>query len=238
MKMKITEAQIDKLYKFTRQHYVYHYDVQTELVDHLANDIETIWEENPKLTFEQARDKSFKKFGIFGFMDVIEAKQKQMNKRYWSIIWRFVKEWFTVPKILVTLSLIASLFFILTIKYSEFILLGAILILAVFDIIKQFKRRKQEKKLSKEKNQKIFLLEAMIGQTKDGFAPIAFINIFNTINLTRVSFHNLENHWLLLIAAGTIILSIFFYVSNYVIPQKAQDLLEETYPEYKMVKKL
>lgn len=238
MKMKITEAQIDKLYKFTRQHYVYHYDVQTELVDHLANDIETIWEEHPKLTFEQARDKSFKKFGIFGFMDVIEAKQKQMNKRYWSIIWRFVKEWFTVPKILVTLSLIASLFFILTIKYSEFILLGAILILAVFDVIKQFKRRKQEKKLSKGKNQKIFLLEAMIGQTKDGFAPIALINIFNTINLTRVSFHNLENHWLLLIAAGTIILSIFFYVSNYVIPQKAQELLEETYPEYKMVKKL
>ena len=42
--MKLTENQIEALYKFTRQHFVYHYDVQTELVDHLANDIEQIWE--------------------------------------------------------------------------------------------------------------------------------------------------------------------------------------------------
>jgi len=83
--MKITNNQIEDLYQFTRKHFVYHYDVQTELVDHLANDIEEIWLENPQLTFEQARDQSFKKFGIFGFMDVIEAKQKQMNKRYQKI---------------------------------------------------------------------------------------------------------------------------------------------------------
>jgi len=38
--MKLTKNQIDELYKFTRKHYVYHYDVQSELVDHLANDIE------------------------------------------------------------------------------------------------------------------------------------------------------------------------------------------------------
>ena len=42
--MKLTEIQITNLYQFTRQHFVYHYDVQTELVDHLANDIEGIWE--------------------------------------------------------------------------------------------------------------------------------------------------------------------------------------------------
>jgi hypothetical protein len=72
--MKLTASQIDNLFKFTRKHYVYHYDVQSELVDHLANDIESIWQETPNLSFEQARDKSFKKFGVFGFMDVIEAK--------------------------------------------------------------------------------------------------------------------------------------------------------------------
>ena len=75
--MKLTETNIEDLYKFTRQHYVYFYDVQTELVDHLANDIENIWIEKPNLSFEQARDTSFKKFGIFGFMDVIESRQKQ-----------------------------------------------------------------------------------------------------------------------------------------------------------------
>ena len=32
-RMKITQNQIDELYQFTRKHFVYHYDVQTELVD-------------------------------------------------------------------------------------------------------------------------------------------------------------------------------------------------------------
>ena len=45
--MKLNEQNIDNLYKFTRQHYVEHYDVQTELVDHLANDIEKILAEQP-----------------------------------------------------------------------------------------------------------------------------------------------------------------------------------------------
>jgi hypothetical protein len=111
--MKLTETHIEKLYKFTRKHFVYHYDVQTELVDHLANDIENIWEEHPKLSFQDAQDKSFKKFGIFGFMDVIEAKQKQMNKRYWKIILRFAKEWFSIPKIVVTVSIFFTFFMLL-----------------------------------------------------------------------------------------------------------------------------
>ena len=39
--MKLTPQQIEQLYQFTRQHYVEWYDLQTELVDHLANSIET-----------------------------------------------------------------------------------------------------------------------------------------------------------------------------------------------------
>ena len=46
--MKLTQQQIDRLYQFTRQHYVEWYDLQTELVDHLANAIEAQWQENPK----------------------------------------------------------------------------------------------------------------------------------------------------------------------------------------------
>ena len=54
--MKVSTAQIEKLYKFTRDHYVEHYDLQTELVDHLANGIETRWKENPKLSFFRWRE--------------------------------------------------------------------------------------------------------------------------------------------------------------------------------------
>jgi hypothetical protein len=62
--MKLTKQQIENLYQFTRQHYVVHFDLQTELVDHMANVIKTIWETNPGLSFKDTRDKTFKIFGI------------------------------------------------------------------------------------------------------------------------------------------------------------------------------
>ncbi len=69
--MKLSKEQIQKLYTFTHQHYVEYYDLQTELVDHLANAIEEQWQENPKLSFDEALQIEFKKFGVFGFMDVV-----------------------------------------------------------------------------------------------------------------------------------------------------------------------
>ena len=52
--MKLTDTQIQDLYTFTRKHYVEYYDVQTELVDHLANDIEATWKENPEVIFRKS----------------------------------------------------------------------------------------------------------------------------------------------------------------------------------------
>jgi hypothetical protein len=235
--MKLTKNQIEELYKFTRKHYVYYYDVQSELVDHLANDIESAWVETPNLSFEEARDKSFKKFGIFGFMDVIEAKQKQMSKRYRKIIWRFFSEWFTMPKLLTTGVIFSIIYLFLKIPYSEYILLGSLFILVIYDLIFQYKNRKKEQKKEKSK-EKTFLLEAMIGDTRNFFTGYTFINSLNFINITEVSFSSLEMHWLLLISFSTTLIIILFYVTSYLIPQRAEALLIETYPEYKLSKSL
>ncbi len=235
--MILTESHIEQLFKFTRKHYVYHYDVQSELVDHLANDIEDICKENPNLSFKEARDKSFKKFGIFGFMDVIEAKQKQMNKRYLYILWRFVKEWFTIPKIIITISIFISLFLILRIPFSEYVLMGSFLVLIILDLILLTRVKKHQKKKEKKKK-KVFLLEAMISTSRNGYSGLALINLFNCINLSHVSFNSLSNYWLFFVSFLATLVIILFYVITYVIPEKAEELLQETYPEYKIVKNL
>jgi hypothetical protein len=49
-------------------------------VDHLANAIETQWQ-NQKLSFNEALNKEFKKFGVFGFMDVVEKRQTVLSKK-------------------------------------------------------------------------------------------------------------------------------------------------------------
>lgn len=235
--MKLTTPQIEGLFKFTRKHFVYHYDVQSELVDHLANDIEEIWKERPQLSFEDARDTSFKKFGIFGFMDVIEAKQKQMNKRYRSILWRFFREWFTLPKVMTTLAVFLSLFMVLKIQYSEYFLLGALFLVVILDFIQQTKARKIQKKKT-QKQEKVFLLEAMIGNTRQGVTFFGVLELFNCLNMVKVPFSSLSDHWLLLISFSATALLILFYITAFLIPQKAEELLAETYPEYKLVKNM
>jgi ABC-type multidrug transport system fused ATPase/permease subunit len=234
--MELTDIHIQELYKFTRKHFVEHYDVQSELVDHLANDIEEISNKKPSLSFDEARNISFKKFGVFGFMNVVEQKQKAMNKRYRKILWRFFKDWFTLPKVVITITILLTLFFILKIQYSKYILLGALFILVAFDLIKQIITRKKLKNREQKKDT-IFLLESMIGNTRTGFSGFATIHIFNSINIIKVPFDTLENHWLLLISFSATLLIILFYITGYLIPQKAEELLQETYPEYKTVQK-
>ena len=96
--MNVSQEQIEELYQFTRKHYVVHYDLQTELVDHLAMGIEQQWQEDPDRTFDTALQREFKKFGVFGFTEIVEKRQVAMSKRYRRFIWDHVKEFFSIPK--------------------------------------------------------------------------------------------------------------------------------------------
>lgn len=51
--MELTTKNIEQLYKFTKDHFVDWYDLQTELVDHLANDIEEIWKKTLRFHLKQ-----------------------------------------------------------------------------------------------------------------------------------------------------------------------------------------
>lgn len=230
--MQLTEQHITQLYKFTRQHYVEHYDVQTELVDHLANDIEQIWVAQPHLNFEQARDISFKKFGIFGFMDVVETKQSQMNKKYFKIILGFVKEWFSLPKILVTLSLFYSFYVLVQLPFAQYIFTGLFFIIMMLEFFVLFKKRKKLNKKFKNTGKK-WMLEDII--ETQGQGNIVFVLYYVFQFLTPNSYDNLSTLACITIALATTLAVIIGFISLVVIPKKAEELLEEHYPEYKLV---
>ena len=232
--MKLTAHQIQNLYKFTRQHYVVYYDVQTELVDHLANNIENIWQEKPNLSFEEARDISFKKFGVFGFMDVIEEKQKAMNKKYLKILWGFVKEWFQLPKIMITLGSIFILFQLFSSVIGAFSYYISWGIFFVFLLIKSLRLRKITKNRFKETGKK-WMLEDMIFMTTSANIPLMLSFLFNV--------HLYEEY--ITSQIGAILFSVFFvivflvvHITLTVIPEKGEELLAATYPEYKLANSL
>lgn len=53
----LTNEQIQSLFTFCEKHFVKYYDVQVELVDHLANAVELEMQTNPKYSFERALEK-------------------------------------------------------------------------------------------------------------------------------------------------------------------------------------
>ncbi|NNM17330.1 MAG: hypothetical protein HKP24_02055, partial [Croceitalea sp.] len=163
--MPLSEKQIEQLYKFTRTHFVEHYDLQTELVDHLANGIETQQSSIPELTFEEALKLEFKKFGVCGFNDVIQEKTKAMSKQYRVLLWRFFKEWFKWPKLVLTITLLGVQWGMLSflkdpgLRYN--IGMGILFFLALFTMYYMFKTKK-ERELFMNKCGKKWMLGELI----------------------------------------------------------------------------
>ncbi|MDB0038563.1 hypothetical protein N9E89_02910 [Polaribacter sp.] len=78
----------------------------------------------------------------------------------------------------------------------------------------------------------------MIGNTRQGVTFFGVLELFNCLNMVKVPFSSLSDHWLLLISFSATALLILFYITAFLIPQKAEELLAETYPEYKLVKNM
>jgi heme exporter protein D len=232
--MELTKNQIDELYKFTRKHYVYHYDVQSELVDHLANDIENIWQETPNLSFEQARDKSFKKFGIFGFMDVVEKKQSQMTKKYYKIIFKFAKEWFRLPKIVLTLAMIFGFYKLQNVESSYTIYLIIFFIVISAQLIGVFINSRKLNKKYLESGKK-WMFEDIISINGLGNTALLIFYVFDFPFRTSGDFLLMGEFRKFLSAFLITFVVLLGYITLVVVPKKAQQLLQEMYPQYKLV---
>ena len=229
--MKLTEAQIEKLYLFTSQHFVEWYDLQTELVDHLANAIEAQWQEFSNRNFEEALQIEFKKFGVFGFMEVVEKRQAALNKKYRNIVWNHFKNFFHLPQIIGTFSTVGILFLVLKMSsYSGIIYISLLSILLVLFIVKLFSNAKKLKRSNKQTGKKWLFQEILTGYGQGSaflYFPLQIILQY------RGDFSN--DYILALASIFLVILALFQYIILVIIPNKAEEYLKETYPEYELI---
>ncbi|GIM51801.1 hypothetical protein CAPN004_08310 [Capnocytophaga cynodegmi] len=223
---KVTPKQIERLYEFTRQHYVEYYDVQTELVDHLANAIETHWQEFPDDDFETALQKEFRKFGVFGFMDILEEKTKQMSKRYNRILWQKTKEFFTIPKVLLTLCIGLAFYTLLSLLGSIKILVP-IISLTIFAVyIIGFVRNKR---LLKQNTNRRWLFEDIIIQS-NGYGFIMFLPLQMSVQFAE---HLPENQtFISFYSALYAFCVVLIYILVMYLPKNRGKYLSEIYPQY------
>lgn len=232
--MKLTEQQIENLYKFTRQHYVEHYDVQLELVDHLANDIENICKEQPNLSFEEARDISFKKFGIFGFMDVVQAKEWQMTKQYFKLVLKFTKEWFQLPKIVFTLFVFLGFYVVQDYQFGSYLYYTIFTIVMLLQIIYMIVKGRKLK-IKYQKTGRKWLFESIININGMANICVFLLWFFDFPYNNAKDFLMMGDLEKFLSAFLITFVLVLGHITLVVIPKKANQLLLETYPEFKMV---
>ena len=114
----LTNEQIKSLFTFCEKHCVQYYDVQVELVDHLANAVEVEIKKDSKLSFEKAVEKVHKSFGVMGFAPLVAEKQKMAEKQSRKLFWKLFRHQLSWPKVLLFFLLTALMFTIFSIDIS------------------------------------------------------------------------------------------------------------------------
>jgi len=228
--MHLTREQIEYLMSFVKKHYVEWYDLQVEMVDHLANDIEQIMRENPHISFEEALEKAFKKFGPMGFMDIAEKKQNALKKKYLlNIIYELRQSLFSYRFIYFTLATV--FYYIILTRFPQKTLILSLILLTIipflYSIINLLKIRRKKKK-----GEKIYLVDQVITNSSL-LISLIMLNLFNVFN--SFFFHGKE-----IPHKFHFIFSLFFvcclwgyYFAFITVPQKMERQTHELYEKLK-----
>ncbi|GGD83663.1 hypothetical protein GCM10011514_54650 [Emticicia aquatilis] len=200
--MKLTAAQIEELYAFTRKKYVEYYDVQTELVDHLASSIEEKMSTS-NINFETALQQVYTQFGIFGFSDLVGQKEMEVAIKGRNLFRKSFVGYFKLPKILLLLMIflvsykafqIASLASVIYSFYALIIIFNIILISKIILIKRSIKLPLLQFKniyiLSSSVGSYLLMLQVFFNLSLSDLAnwyPIALPIIFSFITISYLA---------------------------------------------------
>lgn len=230
---KLSEEQINCLFDFTEKHYVEYYDLQLELVDHLACGIEVQWENDESISFDDALNIEFKKFGIFGFSDIVDQRRKQLLKKYNKMVYQMVFKHLIRFEYIGVLVLSSILYFVGAYFFTKIMFITSMVFfygLVIYFMIKQSITYKNK---VKKTGKKILLVETIY----KNFGSLSLVSVIFNVWIQSLIYIDFNRMYINILFAIIIpILFLFIYVSCYFLPKHSEDILEEMYPEYKLIK--
>ncbi len=233
MNRSITSEETKKLFEFCSQHFVYHYDMQVELVDHLASSIEEQWQKNQEIPFKNALFNTFKKFGIHGFSKIKEQKQKELTRKYNILLWKYLFEFFSWPKIVMTLAFTFVLTTALKIAENDLWVIvpyfGIITLFIFYYYVRIFPERYN---ISKINGKKFMLLEQL---KRAQYTSILFVQI----PLHLINFRNILNTpylqndiGIMAVSLIIVLLTIATFGGLFYVPEKIKEHFKMQFPEF------
>lgn len=230
---QLTDTQITSLFDFARSKYVRYIDVQHEIVDHLATDIELEIDENPTLSFDDALSNVYAKFPISGFSNYVRESEKAMNKFWGKIILNQFTKYGRLPLII--------MFTILVLLQYQMILhwekpaLYLLIILALATSLFAPSKLKTIINSDDQKEDDKYLVVTIIKSWAFSFTlgPIYFAWFFNDIDHFLIS----ENSFSYVTVLFSVMLSIGFISSAMVyfrFPEIIRSVLNDKYAHLKL----
>jgi hypothetical protein len=232
MSRHITPEETNELFTFCKKHQIYHYDVQIELVDHMASAIEEQWEEDSELNFNIALKRTFSKFGIYGFSKIEKQKARGLKKKYNRLLLRFVLEFYRWPKVISTFVFTIGLFLIFQIIEQDiWIILAYSLSLFLGIIIYHFFFHKRTK--LNIKPGKTFLMEEQYKRVTSLYALVIQLPNFTYHAFNYGNTRTIENQWILLIISFSLVaFTVLLYGNFFYLPKKIKEHFLEQFAEF------
>lgn len=230
---KLTPEQIDELFDFCRKHYVKQFDLQIELVDHLAAAIEEQFGKDENISFEKALNNSFKGFGIYGFAKVKEQKQKALERKYRDLLIKYTFEYYRLPKLIFTLACTLVLFTAIQLIHNPFwIIIPYFFTLAGLILYYMYWLYPKHYKIKLEKGMSFMILEYL--KDKQLIAALVLQIPIQSVNISNLMNYHLLGHIIpaLIISFLLIFLTIFLYISLFVLPIKIREHFKEQFPQF------
>lgn len=231
---KLTEKEIKILFDFTKKHYVEYYDLQLELVDHLACGIEEQWSQDESMSFEDALNKEFKKFGIFGFSDIVDNRKLELQKKYKKVINNVIVDHLKKKEYVGLMILFSIIYFLFTLLDAELTFIVAIVVFYSIGIFQLIRLNKQYKLKTKVLGTKLVLVETIY----KNFISISAASAF--FNLGIQSILHLNVNFLYINMGAALILPFLYlilYVSCYYLPKHSEEIMKDLCPEYLLIMK-
>ncbi|WP_321371078.1 hypothetical protein [uncultured Draconibacterium sp.] len=232
MNRTITNEENEQLFHFCRRHYVYHYDVQIELVDHLASAIEEQWEQNPELSFDEGLKNAFKLFGIHGFSNIKKQKEKELKRKYNRLLWKYLLKFYRWPKVITTFVCTLGLFLLLQLINQTMWFVGSYVVLLLFATVlyHHFVFKKMKLQIVPGKS---FLLADQLQNSTQVYIGIAQLPniVYQVFNISGVK--AVENSLILFgISFSLVLVTVLLYGQLFYIPKKIKEHFIEQFAEF------
>ena len=232
MRRTVTQKETEELFNLCEKYGVVFYDVQIEIVDHLALLIEEQWEKTPGLSFNIALNSAVSSFGTSNITKITREKEKEVNRKYNLLLWKYFIEFYKWPKLLITIVFTLGLLLLFQITdHTKTILLiysGLVLVGFAFYLIRIFPKFK-----IKGKSGELFLLATIQSQIMSiGVIllqiPLLINNIFKWKKIESI------NNVFVLVAISFMIVffSILLYANLFFLQKKVKEHFKEQFPEF------